>query len=396
MRLLHTSDWHLGITLNDESRTEEMKSFFAYLLDLIDEKRIDTLIIAGDIYDTVSPSNEAEKLYYGFLSSLSRTGCRDVIVIAGNHDSPSKLDTTKEILESLNVHVYTSSLNLEPLVLDGRAVVLPVPFPRDQELRKCSIDESKEASDDKFRLAIKNLYEGLYEKAKCYDLPIIAAGHLFVANAIADDKKADLYVGGLGVVDASIFPSGISYTALGHIHKPQALNEKGNIRYSGSPIAMSFGESGYKKSVVIAEINKDKDTEIELAEVPVFRKLFRINGNREELLAALKELKAKKESGWVSLEMTEYSYSGALKEDIASITADSELKVISIKDLSIRDEIEKREDAIRPLAVMSEEDVFKELMRENQIADDKQMELLKLFDIVLKSMKENADEDSIC
>lgn len=396
MRLLHTSDWHLGIALNDESRAEEMKSFFGFLLSLIDEKNIDTLIISGDIYDSVSPSNEAEKLYYSFLSSLSKTRCRDVIVIAGNHDSPSKLDTTKEILESLNVHVYTSALNLEPLVLAERAVILPVPFPRDQELRKCNIEETKEISDDKFRLAIKNLYLELYEKAKVYDLPIVAAGHFFVANAIVDDKKSDLYVGGLGVVDTSIFPDDISYAALGHIHKPQALNSKGTIRYSGSPIAMSFAESGYRKSVVIADIEKGKDTEIEIVEVPVFRKLFRVKGNKEELLAALKELKAKKEQGWVSLELIEYSYSGTLKEDIAAITAGTNLKVISIKDLSIRDEIEKSEESIRPLSVMSKEDVFRALMREKQIADDKQNELLSLFDIALKSMKEDSDEDTIC
>lgn len=396
MRLLHTSDWHLGITLNDESRAEEMRSFFRFLLSLINEKNIDTLIIAGDIYDSVSPSNEAERLYYSFLSSLSNTCCKDVIVIAGNHDSPSKLDTTKEILESLNVHVYTSALNLEPLVLDERAVILPVPFPRDQELRKCNIEESKEVSDDKYRLAIKNLYRELYEKAKCYELPIIAAGHLFVSNAVSDDKKPDLYVGGLGVVDPSIFPDDIAYTALGHIHKPQALNSKGTIRYSGSPIAMSFAETGYSKSVVIADIEKDRDTEIELIEVPVFRKLFRVKGSREELLASLKELKEKNEAGWVSLEMTEYSYSGTLKEDIAAITDKSGLKVISIKDLSIRDEIERSEESIRPLSVMSEEDVFKALMREKQIADDKQNELLELYAIALKSIKEDEDEDSIC
>lgn len=396
MRLLHTSDWHLGITLNDESRVEEMKSFFSFLRTIIDEKNIDTLVIAGDIYDSVSPSNEAEKLYYSFISSLAKTKCKDVIVIAGNHDSPSKLDTTKEILESLNVHVYTSSLNLEPLVLDDRAVILPVPFPRDQELRKCNIEDSKETSDDKFKLAIKNLYKSLYEKAKSYNLPIIATGHLSVANAINDDKKSDLDIGGLGVVDTSIFSDDISYVALGHIHKPQSLNGKGNIRYSGSPIAMSFAESCYRKSVVIADIEKNRDTEIESVEVPVFRKLFRVRGNKEELIAALKELKDKKESGWVSLEMTEYQYAGSLKEDIAAISLEKDLKVISIKDLSIRDEIEKDEDKIRALSVMSEVDVFKELMKEKQIDSDKQNELLDLFDIAIKSMKEDSHEDTLC
>ena len=159
---------------------------------------------------------------------------------------------------------------------------------------------------------------------------------------------------------------------------------------------MSFAETGYRKSVVIADIEKGRDTEIELVEVPVFRKLFRVKGSREELLSYLKELKEKKEAGWVSLEMTEYSYSGTLKGGIAAITDKSGLKVISIKDLSIRDEIERSEESIRPLSVMSEEDVFKALMREKQIADDKQNELLELYAIALKSIKEDEDEDSIC
>ena len=132
MRIIHTSDWHLGHTLMDKTREEEMKAFFSFLIDTINEKKVDALLVSGDIFDTGTPSNSALSEYYSFLASIGKTECRDVFIIAGNHDSPSLLRAPKELLALVNVHVYATKEDIEPYLLRGKVVVLPIPFPRDQ------------------------------------------------------------------------------------------------------------------------------------------------------------------------------------------------------------------------------------------------------------------------
>ena len=241
MRMIHTSDWHLGHTLMDKTREDEMKAFFSFLIETIKEKKVDALLISGDIFDTGTPSNAALNIYYSFLASIKDTECKDVFVIAGNHDSPSLLAAPKEVLNMISIHVYTTKEDIEPYVLDGKVVILPIPFPRDQELRRLKDGDSIKEEDDRLRLAIEELYMRETEKTATLhpSLPIVAMGHLMATNVTAEDKP-NLYIGGLGTIDSGSFPKALSYVALGHIHKKMNLNSSGTICSSWSPIPFSY------------------------------------------------------------------------------------------------------------------------------------------------------------
>ena len=387
MRLLHTSDWHLGITLSERSRHDEMVAFFSFLRDIINTRSVDTLIISGDIYDTAVPSNEAQNMYYDFLSSLKDTCCRDVVVIAGNHDSPTMLSASAEILKRLNIHVYSSVVNLEPLVLEERGIILPIPFPRDSEIRRASLSETIDEGQDRLKTAIAALYRDMYAKAKALNLklPIIATGHLSVSSASSDgEKNKELYLGGLGTVDSDIFDSGLNYVALGHIHKPQKLNSKGTIRYSGSPIAMTFDEAKYKKCVVIADCSYGEETTVETIEVPVGRELITVRGDAETVKKEVRRLRDEKRSGWITILLTSPEGSAIIRNEVDDILSESDLEVLSSRNITEGESLMMESESVRALSSMTEEDVFDPLLEGKQYSGEKKEKMLSLFREVLR------------
>ena len=387
MRLLHTSDWHLGITLSDKSRRDEMTSFFSFLRDTINKRSVDTLIISGDIYDTAVPTNEAQNMYYDFLSSLRDTCCSDVVVIAGNHDSATLLSASSGILKRLNIHVYSSLVNLEPLVLEGRGIILPVPFPRDGEMRRAFLCDTIEEGQDRLKAAITRLYRDMYEKAKALDLhlPIIATGHLSVSGASSEgEKNKELYIGGLGTVDADIFDKGLSYVALGHIHKPQSLNRSGTVRYSGSPIAMTFDEAKYTKCVVIADCSYGEETVVETVEVPSERELITVRGDADTVKKELERLRDGKRKGWVSILLTSPEGSATIREEADEILSGSELEVLISRNTAEGERLREESGSVRELSSMTEEDVFDALLEEEQYSGERKEKMLSLFREVLR------------
>ncbi len=395
MRLLHTSDWHLGITLMEKSRRDEMLSFLSFLRDTINSRSVDTLIISGDIYDTAVPSNEAQNMYYDFLSSLSGTCCRDVVVIAGNHDSPTMLSASAAILKRLNIHVYSSVVNLEPLVLEDRGIILPVPFPRDSEIRRAFLGESVEEGQDRLKAAIASLYRGMYEKAVNLrlELPIIATGHLSVSSASSDgEKNKELYLGGLGTVDADIFNSGLSYTALGHIHRPQKLNSKGTIRYSGSPLAMTFEEAKYSKSVVIADCSYGEETAVETVEIPKTRELITLSGDSDSVKSELRRLLSEERSGWISILLTSPEGASTIRREADEILAGSKMEVLSTRNITQGERLREESESVRSLSSMTEEDVFEALLGEKQYSTERKEKMLSLFREVLRQV-DGGDSD---
>ncbi len=395
MRLLHTSDWHLGITLSDKSRRDEMTSFFSFLRDTINTRSVDTLIISGDIYDTAVPTNEAQNMYYDFLSSLSTTCCRDVVVIAGNHDSPTLLSASSNILKRLNIHVYSSVVNLEPLVLEGRGIILPVPFPRDGEIRRASLSDTIEEGQDRIKRAITALYRGMYEKAKALDLhlPIIATGHLSVSGASSEgEKNKELYIGGLGTVDADIFDKGLSYVALGHIHKPQKLNRSGTVRYSGSPIAFTFDEAKYSKNVVIADCSYGKETVVETVEVPVTRALLTVSGDAETVRKEVRRLLDENRKGWLTILLTSSEGAATIRKEADEILSGSGLEVLIVRNAAEGERLAAGGESVRALSSMTEEDVFDALLGEKQYSGDSKEKMLSLFREVMRQV-DGGDSD---
>ena len=388
MRIIHTSDWHLGHTLMDKPREEEMKSFFSFLIDVLIKERVDALLISGDIFDTGTPSNAALSLYYSFLASIKNTECKDVFIIAGNHDSPSLLSAPKEILEMVNVHIYATKEDIEPYVIGKKVVVLPIPFPRDQELRRLVQGGTIKEEDDRLRLAIEELYKTETEKtASAYpSLPIVAMGHLMATNINVEDKP-DLYIGGLGTIDSGSFPKALSYVALGHIHKKMNLNSSGTLCYSGSPIPFSFKEAKDTKVLKLVEI-EGSETKVSDIAIPRFRNLFQIKGDKESIEKELKSLVEDKEEGWVSIEITESGVSSSLRSFCESITEQTGLEIIHIKDTTVSKRLLETEEEIESLDSLSEEDIFSKFLDEKEIKNERKDDLLTLFREILQQLEE--------
>ena len=388
MRIIHTSDWHLGHTLMDKTREEEMRSFFSFLIDVIIKERVDALLISGDIFDTGTPSNAALSLYYSFLASIKNTECKDVFIIAGNHDSPSLLSAPKEILEMVNVHIYATKEDIKPYVIGEKVVVLPIPFPRDQELRRLVQGGTIKEEDDRLRLAIEELYKTETEKtASAYpSLPIVAMGHLMATNINVEDKP-DLYIGGLGTIDSGSFPKALSYVALGHIHKKMNLNSSGTLCYSGSPIPFSFKEAKDTKVLKLVEI-EGSETKVSDITIPRFRNLFQIKGDKESIEKELKSLVEDKEEGWVSIEITESGVSSSLRSFCEGITEQTGLEIIHIKDTTVSKRLLETEEDIESLDSLSEEDIFSKFLDEKEIKNERKDDLLTLFREILQQLEE--------
>jgi exonuclease SbcD len=273
MKILHTSDWHLGRSLYGKKRYDEFESFLNWLIQTIIDKNINVLIISGDIFDSGSPSNKAQELYYKFLYEISKTSCKYVIAVAGNHDSPSFLNAPKELLKILNVYVVGSiPENIEDEVItiykDNKPILIvcAVPYLRDKEIRIVEPGETIESKNQKLVEGIKNHYLDVVSYAvkirnkfvnnTDHFIPIIATGHLFTTGGktVDGDGVRELYVGTLSYVDENAFPAEIDYLALGHLHIPQTVGDNKHIRYSGSPIPMGFGEANQTKKLVLLEI----------------------------------------------------------------------------------------------------------------------------------------------
>ena len=388
MRIIHTSDWHLGHTLMDKTREDEMKAFFSFLIETIKEKKVDALLISGDIFDTGTPSNAALNLYYSFLASIKDTECKDVFVIAGNHDSPSLLAAPKEVLNMISIHVYTTKEDIEPYVLDGKVVILPIPFPRDQELRRLKDGDSIKEEDDRLRLAIEELYMRETEKTATLhpSLPIVAMGHLMATNVTAEDKP-NLYIGGLGTIDSGSFPKALSYVALGHIHKKMNLNSSGTICYSGSPIPFSFKEAKDTKVLKLVEI-EGREIKVSDIEIPRFRNLYQITGDKDSIEKELTSLVESKEKGWVSIEITESGVSSSVRAMCENITKGSGIEVIHIKDTTISKRLMETEVEIESLDSLSEEDIFTKFLDEKEIKGERKDNLLSMFREILHAIGE--------
>ena len=279
LTLLHTSDWHLGRRLYGKPRYDEFKQFLDWQLQTLREQKVDVLLIAGDIFDTTAPSNQAQNLYYDFLSQVCDTDCRHVIIVAGNHDSASFLEAPKQLLKAFNIHIIGSMTDTptdEVITLSDKAgqpelIVMAVPYLRDRDVRTVGHGERLDDKERKLAQGIKAHYAQIADiaiaqqaqlKAKYKrTIPIVATGHLFTVGGqtMEGDGVRDLYVGSLGSIGAEIFHPQIDYVALGHLHIPQAVGGQPHIRYAGSPIAMGFGESRQQKQVHLLRFDANPD-----------------------------------------------------------------------------------------------------------------------------------------
>lgn len=302
MRVLHTADWHLGQHfLTGQERTTEQRAFLDWLLRTVEEQAVDALVIAGDIFDTQTPSYTAQELYYTFLVRMQHTGCRDVVVVGGNHDSPTMLNASRQLLRQLRIHVVggvPASPDEQILSLAGPTgrpglVVCAVPFLRDRDIRLAVAGETPDERQARIRQSIAEHYAALatheaVRRLREQDVPVLATGHLYAAGGEArEGAERDVHIGGLGLVGAEHFPAAFDYVALGHLHRPQVVGGRAHIRYSGSPVPLSFTEADDRQQVLLLEFGGAGAPVITAVPVPVARRLQRFQGSLEAVEADL-------------------------------------------------------------------------------------------------------------
>jgi exonuclease SbcD len=319
MRLLHTSDWHLGHTFCDQSRAQEQAAFLDWLLTTIDEHQVDALVVAGDVFDSPAAPNEAFELYYRFLARLAALdgptrsgGRRTAIVVGGNHDSPGRLDAPRDVLASLSTHVVggyeaarTGELvdptgQLVPLAGgDGQVglVVAAVPFLNDWRIGvrgfDAGADEQRASMNDRFR----DVYARLADKAAAHfpGVPLVATGHLTClpvrGQKVTDDDAVPAEinrVGTLGAMGPEIFDPRFAYVALGHIHRGFSVDAAARVRYAGSPVQVGITEPAARR-VLLVDVEPAGIT-VESLAVPVTRRLLSVRGDLDEVRARLASL----------------------------------------------------------------------------------------------------------
>ncbi len=407
MRLLHTSDWHIGRSLYGQHRYKEYVSFLDWLAVTIEDQQVDALLVSGDIFDTTTPSNRAQSLYYRFLSTIAASSCRHVIITAGNHDSPTFLDAPKDLLKGMHIHVIGTlpdDINQEVLVLHDKkgkaeAIICAVPYLRDRDLRSVEAGESLEDKDAKLIHGIEQHYQIVAERAKVLQaeigkVPIIAMGHLFTAGGISvtGDGVRELYVGSLAHVGSNLFPELFDYVALGHLHVPQIVGKEDRIRYSGSPIPMGFGEAGTQKQVVLVDFFEKKaqgHPKITTLSVPLFQDLKNISGTLEEILHQLSYLIEQKRDIWVEIEYTGSRLAGELQQSIEELVEGSTLKVLRIRNMRIVDRVITLSEDDQTLDDIDPLDLFDRCLDVHQVTEDERPELIDAYKQILQELEEH-------
>lgn len=406
MKILHTSDWHIGSALYGRKRYDESEQFLHWLVETIKNHSIETLLVAGDIFDTSTPSNTAQELYYRFLNEVSKTTCRYVIVTGGNHDSPSFLDAPKALLKAFNVHVVGSAAEREEdevLVLkdahnNPEVIVCAVPFLRDRDVRQSSEGESYRDKENRLVKGIILHYQKVYDEA-CKErnelgksLPIIGMGHLFIAGSSIYKRSGetngerDLYVGSLGQVPVDRLPP-FDYFALGHLHIPQKVAGSETIRYSGSPMAMNFDEIHQQKSVVIVDIH-DQNVDIQTVPVPAFRHFEQIKGDWDSIEANLKRLKEEFFAGWVEVIYEGQEVIGNLRERVYKLVENTSIEVLKIQNAMLFNAVMKQYEKEVELQDLNPSDVFDQCLIDHGIPDDQKVVLKGLFSEVCRQISE--------
>lgn len=373
MRILHTADWHLGARLVERDRLPEHAAFLDWLIETLRAEKIDALLVSGDVFDAANPPQDAIALYFDFLKRLADLKTVQAVITGGNHDSASHLNAPRELLRRFDVHVFGHAGETNVVELGG-AVVAAVPFLRERDLRQAAAGETITTVHEQLRAAIRAHYAA--QLAACRQLaqgrPVIAMGHLTVLGATTSDSERDIHIGNLGAVGADLF-EGFDYTALGHLHRPQRVASLATIRYSGSPIALSFSEAGDKKSAVILDTQGMK---IETPTVPVSRQLIRATVSRATLAADLQTVPAGSLAEiTVKLDAPEPDLDRHVRE--AATTRFDVLKVLANLPA---DESTAWQQTGPALHELQPRDVFRELLKEKQPPSD---ELSAVFDELL-------------
>ncbi|MEC5317958.1 exonuclease subunit SbcD [Brenneria populi subsp. brevivirga] len=403
MRIIHTADWHLGQYFYTKSRAAEHQAFLHWLIAQVELRQVDAVIVAGDIFDNGSPPSYAREMYYRFVVDLQRKGCR-LVILAGNHDSVATLNESRDLLAFMHTQVIAGvdgDLEKQVLVLENRqgqpgAVLCAIPFLRPRDLTTSQAGQSGDEKQQKLQDAIAAHYQRCYRLA-CrkreelgLPLPIIATGHLTTVGATASDSVRDIYIGTLDAFPAQAFPPA-DYIALGHIHRPQRVTKSEHIRYSGSPIPLSFDELGSDKSVCLVSFEPDAPPAIETLPIPITQPMRLIKGDLADIerqLAAFHDYQGEK-TVWLDIEITTQEYLNDMQKRIQAITDGLPVEVLLLRrarDQRAQTLVRQEKETLNELTV---QDVFaRRLAAAEGLEESRQQRVRALFDRVIDELEQ--------
>lgn len=401
MRILHTSDWHLGASLHGKKRTDESAMFLSWLISTIQKEKIDLLLISGDIFDSSAPGSTSQRMYYEFLGTISRTSCSSVIIIAGNHDSPSLLSAPRELLNSLRIFVIGS---IEGGIFEQviqitdnqgicRMIVCAVPFLREKDIRAAIPAECRQSPTSPLTQGLITHYQKVADSAEAMrygissEIPIIATGHLFAAGCETrcGDGVRECYVGNSVLVGADAFPSTFSYIALGHLHIPQRVAGRDHIRYSGSPVPVGFSEADQEKRVILIDIPDSHTVITEEILVPRFKRLASLNGGKEEIEEQIFRLIQEGEKTWIEVNVHSIESPSSLQTWIDQITQNTNVEPLILRNTnSVRSSLTRKYED-ETLEQLTEHDVFRRRLEEENLSEEEMNDLISAFDEILIS-----------
>lgn len=295
MILLHTSDWHLGMPVGNSNYREDQLFFTDELVRVIREEQVGAVIVAGDVFDSGKVSGEAIEIWNRAATGVCLDCGIPMIVIAGNHDSADRLAACSELLKKSRLYISGRLVNpVEPVLLeDGRTAVWPLPFFQSDAVRAKWPDRCEEAVNQ--TRAMKIVLDSIRERMGGYARNIVVS-HALVSEAELSDSDRSARIGGASAVPVSVF-DGFDYAALGHIHKPQRMG--GRVRYSGSPMAYSFGaEEAHEKGFVLFDTENGEQRFLPVRQLHPHRT---VSASCEEILSRQKEL----ENCWLNLSVTD-------------------------------------------------------------------------------------------
>lgn len=410
MRILHTSDWHLGKTLEQVSRIDEQKEFIDCLCKTVEEEKIDLVLIAGDIYDTYNPSAAAEELFYDAIDRLNDKGRRAVVVIAGNHDNPERLCAASPLAYkngiillgypgsdagiyktyNENIRIIESGSGWFELCVSGcqhRAVVLTLPYPSEARLEEILSQDAEEAKLQRaYSEKIGNLLASLSQKFRD-DTVNLAMGHLFLMGGKESDSERTLQVGGALTVDPSVLPAKAHFVALGHLHRPQRIkNAPCPAYYSGSPLAYSFSEANYAKAIYIIDAEPGKEPDIRTVNLDCGKPLRRWKAEKgvEQALKWCEE--GKDANAWIDLEIH--------TDRVLTLEEQKRLKELNPGIINIRPVM--KNDAIELAGYESRENkkidvLFKDYYKSRHNAEMSEELMTVFLDVINSSEEEDVD-----
>jgi DNA repair protein SbcD/Mre11 len=410
MRILHTSDWHLGQHFMGKTRQAEHQQLMDWLLLQVDEHAVDAVLIAGDIFDTGSPPSYARELYSQLVVRLHSAGVA-LLLLGGNHDSVATLGESRAMLAYLSTTVVAAVDDAAAQVVvlplrggqgEAGCIVCAVPFIRARDVLQSQAGQSAEDKQQSMQTAIAAHYQSVHAAGRARQaalaqelgraVPLIATGHLTTVGASSNESVREIYVGSLDAFPTSAFPA-VDYIALGHIHKPQKVGGLDHIRYCGSPIALGFDEAWQQKEVLLVDLGAAGLTAITALPVPRFQPLVSGSGNLLELAAAVTAAALEGSPDkpvWMEVTVAEDDYLADLPARIDAMTQGLPVEVLRVRRqrgttaASLAGELSETLDELSP------DDVFARRLTQEELAPELQLALSQRYREVVASLIEDA------